>query len=65
MNNHNLKQLGIFNPQHTYLFSDEPCVVCGSHYQVLGVLFKLPGNKYPKLGYLCINCRSNPAIMNR
>lgn len=63
MKKYNLKQLKIFNPQDTYLFSEKPCVVCGSHYEVLAVLFKLPGKKYHELAYLCNNCRSNPAII--
>ncbi len=63
MNKYNLNQTSFFGPDKAIIFSDKPCILCGSLEQVLAVLFKSPTEKFNKLAYLCVKCRSNPAIM--
>lgn len=57
------QQLSLFLDQEIPDFSDRPCDLCSSENQVVCILFLFANETIRRFANLCINCRSNPAII--
>lgn len=58
-------QLSLFLDQEFPDFSNRPCDLCSSEDQVVCILFLFANETIKRFANLCINCRSNPAIIPR
>jgi len=56
----NPDQLNLFPPGSYIVFSNTPCIICGSNFHVINVLVILLNDDYSRFCYLCEYCRSKP-----